>query len=213
MGVSTGRSRPGLYQSRGSSRSASRAPGPRLGCVVVLVAFLLLSPAASADTIFTLGALPVDADSASDNTFDVLTTDAAIREATAGEWATTSTITITAPATFVFDTTPNSVTATILPSNASRVDLGGGGGVAVTATPTSTSIVFTVAGAGNNISRIVFSGIKLRASNCTGAVAGNAADITVTTSTGTLSNTALVDVTVAPGVADHLATTTQPATS
>ncbi len=213
MGASTGRSRPFLYQNRTSSRSLASMLGPHRRFATLLAVLTILPSTASADTIFALGVLPVDADSASDSTFDALTTNPSIREGSSGEWATGSTITITAPTNFVFATTVNSVTAAISPGNASRVDLGGGGGVAVTATPTSTSIVFTVANTGSNVSRIIFSGIKLRASNCTGGVAGNAADITVTTSTGTLSNTALVDVTVTPGVADHLAITTQPVTS
>ena len=155
--------------------------------------------------------MSVDADSVTDNTFDPLTGTPSIKELAAGEWAAGATITLTAPANFVFDTTANSVTATVIPGNGNRVNIGAGKGSPQTATPTATTIVFTVTAAGTAQSRLSFAGVQLRATNCTGGAAGNAPDISVTTSAGTLNGAMLVDVTVTAGVADHLAITTEPA--
>ena len=185
----------------------------RIAVSLIAPVVLLSATAAHADLVSTLGAVAVDADSVGDSSFDALTTDPAIRETSNGEWTTGSTITITAPSNFAFDTAPNSVTAAVTPPNPNRVDLGAGGGNPKTATPTATTIVFTVANPGSIKSTVSFSGIRLRATNCTGGTAGNAADITVTTSSGALNNVQFADVAVSTGATDHLAFATQPATS
>ncbi len=187
--------------------------GARPPTLSALLIILLSAVTVRADVVQTVGSVTVDADSAADSSFDALAADPAIRETASGEWATSSTITLSAPANFAFDTTPNSVTATISPANSNRVDLGAGGGNPRTATPTASAIVFTVASAGSTKATISFSGIRLRATNCTGGTTGDASDITITTSSGLLNAAQCVDVAVSTGVTDHLRFTTQPATS
>lgn len=165
----------------------------------VLVAGVLAATPARADSVSSTGSVSVNADSAVDGTFFAVTGTAQIVETAAGEWEATSTIVITAPTGFDFDTTANSVTADLVSTN---LDLGAGNGNDVSVTPTANTITFTVVGAsmgGGNAATINFVGIMLRAEAGSMPMAGAAPPITVTCSGGTLSGATLVNVTVVGG--------------
>ncbi len=172
------------------------------------VAVLFGAAPALADAVTQLGQLPITADSVVAGTFTGLASNPRITESAAGEWEPTSTITLTAPATFEFDTTVACV-ATIVSGDLTLLSN--------TATPTATTIQFTVntASSAGNQTTIEFAPVWLRSTvqNCGAAAVGDRADITVTCSGGDNLNvaTSVIDVSVTNGAAHHLAFTTQPA--
>ncbi|TWT45225.1 hypothetical protein RAS1_16470 [Phycisphaerae bacterium RAS1] len=170
-----------------------------------LLACSLAAAPALGDSVSMTGSVSVSADSAVDGTFSAVTGTAQIVESAAGEWENTSTIVITAPAGFDFDTTANSVTADLVSTN---LDLGLGNGTDVMVTPTANTITFTVVSAssgGGNAATINFTGIMLRAEPATMPVAGAGPPITVTCSGGTLNGATLVNVTVLGGAPVRMA--------
>ncbi len=175
---------------------------------LVLLCTVFCSPAVLATTtVSATGAESLTADTRTGGSAasykSVSTTNPAITEGAVGEIA--SSIVITAPANWVFNTS-QSVTATVT-----------GGNLALTsntATPASGTITFAVASASNNsASTVTFSNIQIRPSNCTGATAGTA-NVTVTTdgSAGAedLNGATLAVLTVTAGSAYQLAFTTEP---
>ncbi len=165
-----------------------RTRAPKLiGRLLVATAALLgFADVASADSA-TPTTMTLTADQVA-GAFAPTDADPSITETAMSEWTAASTITINAPADFEFD-----VTATI------TADTGGVANLLVSdsVSPTDAqTIEFTIDQVSGGMATITFSGITLRPANCTGGTAGDAADITVTTSAGTLNNAQLVDVAV-----------------
>jgi hypothetical protein len=160
-----------------------------------------------ADSVSTLGTMPISADTIVANGFGTLATLPVIAEGVAGEWQATSTIMLSAPSNFQFDTTQD-VTATI---TAGDIDLGAGPGVVQVATPGNLTVTFDVTAGSTGASSIRFSNVRLRATNGDCA-AGDRTDITVTCSGGNNLNTptAVIDVTVVAGAATKLGFVQQP---
>ena len=162
--------------------------------IVFAVSVLFLAPTVQADHVdMPLGELPVDANTAENPLlFNALTINPSISEDGPGQWAAGPTIVIDAPLGFGFNTAVVP-TATVV-----------AGTVVVAAPPmvTANQITFTVTGVSGVASTISFADIQLRVLDCVDAVAGDAADITVTTSAALL-NEPLVNVTIVAGPIHH----------
>jgi hypothetical protein len=165
--------------------------------------FTLLAGAAGlrADSVTTLGTMPISADTIVANGFGTLLTLPVIAEEVAGEWQAGSTILLVAPAGFEFD--PNQITAVIF-----------GDIVLLDNTPPhgTAFVTFNVVTASTGASQIGFSGVRLRHVTDPNCTAGERADITVTCSGGNNLNvsTQLIDVTVVAGFATRLGFVQQP---
>jgi hypothetical protein len=178
----------------------------RCGVAALVLVCGAATAARAAVTVSTPGVLPVSADTIS-GTFSSTTTNPAIAEAAAGDLAGASSIVLSAPANFVFDTAAASVTATITGGAGTLVDLGGGAGVAVPATPTATTITFNVTAPSSGVggaSTITFTGIRLR---LTALQAPGAAPPILVTCTGLAGGT-LVNVSVVAGALNNFLVTT-----
>jgi len=180
-----------------------RPPGPVVGSVLLV---FTISGVLHADTVQTQGQLPITADQVIAGSYVSLGSNPAIEEASAGEWEASSTIVISAPTGFRFNTGAV-CTATIVQGDVSLVS--------TSVTPVNNlTIIFSISAASTGASRISFSGIQLKQDDQSanpGAQVGDRSDITVITSGGTLNGASLVDVTIIAGVAHHLAFSTQPA--
>jgi hypothetical protein len=181
-----------------SRRVCGAIPKCRAPVVLAVIGLLLANVAALADTV-TAGQLEITADQIVAGQYGTLTVEPDLAEDFFGEWTTT--IVITAPVGFEFNTGQN-VTATIVSGNLVLQS--------VTETPTAGTVTFTVQTASTVASTLRFSDIELRPTvqDCSTAAAGARNPITVTTDSGTQD---LVTVEVTHGQADHLAFTVQPA--
>lgn len=183
---------------RNRKRSALRTGSivRRIGIGVVVMTMLLgfgVAPAI-AGTVSVTGSVDVHANSAIDNTFDLVAAEPVITESFAFEWVTNTVIVISAPPNFQFNTT-QMVTGQVI---AGDIDIGGGAGMPFAVAPSPTTIQFTVVTQSTVASSIRFTNIQLRAIDCAAGTLGDAADILVniTNPPGAPANAVLVDVAV-----------------
>ena len=205
-----------LIHSPFASRVGFRRNNKRIApCSIALmlgICFAAWNPARAATTVTSAGAVNLSADTRADggNIFTVITVpDPVIAEGAAGEIATS--IVITAPAGFQFNTGQN-VTAT--PGGGSDIDLQtAGAGNAAAATPAATTITFNVTNPSTVAGTITFTDIELQPNDCPAAQVG-VVDVTITTDAGAgvedLNGATLATVMIDPGVADHLEFALQP---
>ncbi len=144
--------------------------------VGLMLAVVLAIPAAAwADGIVATASLNVDANSAITGVFQLPTISPSINESSVGEWANLTTITLSAPVHFAFDTS--------MPTTA----VVSAGNLVLEASPVfsnANQIQFRVDAAGastgaGNQSTVRFDSIRLRAVDCTGGTVGDASDVTV----------------------------------
>ncbi|MBI5762420.1 MAG: hypothetical protein HZA51_02715 [Planctomycetes bacterium] len=172
-------------------------------------ALVLCGSAASAGTVVLQGSVSVDASTAVSGSFNAVVPSPQILEGAIGEWTAGSTITITAPANFAFDTS-QLVTAGIISAADATFML-----ASPTATPTASTITFTVTAASSTVqTQLQFNNIRIRATSCGPAVnPGDTADVTVASSAAPIMGNPLaaVTVTAANGPVHHYRVTATPA--
>ncbi|MEK6643306.1 MAG: Ig-like domain-containing protein [Planctomycetota bacterium] len=172
-------------------------------------ALLFAGSVAQAGTVVLQGNVNVDASTAVSGSFNAVAPSPQVLEGAVGEWTAGSTLTITAPANFAFDTS-QLVTAGIISAADATFML-----ASPTATPTASTITFTITAASSMFqTQLQFNNIRIRATSCSPTVnPGDVADVTVTSSAAPIMGNPLVSITVtaANGPVHHYRVTAAPA--
>ncbi|RIK69775.1 MAG: hypothetical protein DCC66_07710 [Planctomycetota bacterium] len=179
----------------------------RAAFAALVAASWLIAPASARADSFVPDVIVVDANSAVTGAFNAVAVGPTITESFFNEWPAGTTITLTAPTHFVFDTSVL-YNAVVIAGDVMLANAGA-------ETPAANSVTFTVTAGSTIASTIRFPDIRLRAVDCTGGTAGPAADILLTVSAAgsTLVNVPIVDVSVIAGPAvDHFTVSAVPAT-